>query len=164
MTLYDHLIYTCQRCAQGEIPYEHISIDLTTRTIVCGDTLLMVHGVPTEDAPTQDLICFQGDPYREIEHLYAQYKHSVPSRQERLNKGYFKALSSDALTMEELENNLPRTEARIRLEAFICLAAAAGLLQWHVPRHFFWRGADPDCIVYRNWIQFEEEMLNEQAS
>lgn len=160
MTLYDHLIQTCQRCAQGEIPYERITIDLNTRSILLGDRLLLDHGVPTSIAPAQELICFEGDPYAEIERLYAQFKRSVPVRMERVNKGYFKALSSDALTMEELENNLPRTEARIRLEGFICLASRAGLIPWHIPRHFFWRGSDPDCIIYRNWI-LKEETTNE---
>lgn len=160
MTLYDHLIQTCQRCAQGEIPYERITIDLNARSILLGDRLLLDHGVPTSIAPVLELICFEGNPYAEIERLYAQFKRSVPVRMERVNKGYFKALSSDALTMKELENNLPRTEARIRLEAFICLASCAGLIPWHIPRHFFWRGSDPDCIIYRNWI-LKEETTNE---
>lgn len=160
MTLYDHLIQTCQRCAQGEIDYERITIDLNARSILLGDMLLLDHGIPTSIAPTQEFICFEGDPYAEIERLYAQFKRSVPVKMERVNKGYFKALSSDALTMEELENNLPRTEARVRLEAFICLASCAGLIPWHIPRHFFWRGSDPDCIIYRNWI-LKEETTNE---
>ena len=142
MTLYDHLIQTCQRCAQGEIPYERITIDLNTRSILLGDMLLLDHGVPTSVTPRQELICFEGDPYAEIERLYAQFKRSVPVRMERVNKGYFKALSSDALTMEELENNLPRTEARIRLEGFICLASCAGLIPWHIPLE---NGAEDNC-------------------
>ncbi len=159
MTLYDHLICTSKRCAQGEIPYEPISVNLNTRTIFCGEALLLDQGCITEDAPSRDLICFDGDPYAEIERLYAQFKRSVPNKHERLNKGCFKALSSDALTMEELENNMPRNEARIRLEAFICLASCAGLIPWRIPRHFFWQGTDPDCIVYRNWILKEEPQV-----
>lgn len=163
MTLYDYLIRTCQRCAEGDIPYEHISIDLNTRTIQIGEQIVLHHGMLSNTLHIHGLICFEGNPYAEIERLYAQYKRSVPSRHERLNKGYFKALSSDALSMQELENNMRRTEARIRLEGFICLASCEGLIPWHIPRHFFWRGTDPDCIVYRNWI-IKEEILNEQAS
>lgn len=156
MTLYDYLIQICQRCAQGELPYEHISINLDSRSIFLNDQLLLDQGVPTNLSPTTVLIGFEGDPYAEIERLYAQFKRSVPGRQEKVNKGYFKALSSDALTMEELENNLRRTEARVRLEAFICLGACAGIIPWHVPRYYFWQGSDPDCIIYRNWILKEE--------
>lgn len=163
MTLYDYLIRICQRCAEGVIPYEHISIDLNTRTIQIGEQTVLHHGMLSDTFHIHGLICFEGDPYAEIERLYAQYKRSVPSRHERLNRGYFKALSSDALSMQELENNMYRTEARIRLEGFICLASCERLIPWHVPRHFFWRGTDPDCIVYRNWI-IKEEILNEQVS
>lgn len=163
MTLYEYLIRTCQRYAEGDIPYEPISIDLNTRTIRIGEQLVLQHGVLADDMHLNELICFEGNPYAEIERLYAQYKRSVPSRYERLNKGYFKALSSDALTMQELENNMHRTEARIRLEGFICLASCEGRIPWPISRHFFWRGADPDCIVYRNWI-IKEDYLNEQES
>ena len=74
--------------------------------------------------------------------------------------GYFKALSSDALSMEELMDNMPRPQARLELEGFILLASAAGLIPWKNPRHFFWQSSnDPDCIVYRDWIiQNEEEI------
>ena len=103
------------------------------------------------------LISFGGNPYAEIERLYAQYKRSVPNRHERLNRGYFKVLSSDALTMAELIENQPRVEARYALEGFIVLASAAGLIPWTNPRHFFWQSTtDPDCIIYRDWIMKEE--------
>ena len=106
------------------------------------------------------LIAFDGDPYAEIERLYARYKRSVPNRHEKLNKGYFKALSSDALTMEELMDNMPRPQARLELEGFILLASAAGLIPWKVPRRFFWQSPhDPDCIVYRDWIIHNEEEI-----
>lgn len=164
MTLYDHLIHTCQRCAEGDIPYEPISIDLSMHSIQIGERLVLSQGILADDIHMTGLIHFDGDPYAEIERLYAQYKRSVPSRHERLNRGYFKALSSDALSMQELESNMRRTEARVRLEGFICLASCAGLIPWYIPRHFFWRGTDPDCIVYRNWIVFKEENLNEQVS
>ena len=104
----------------------------------------------------EGLIDFEGDAYAEIERLYAQFKRSVPNRHVRLNKGYFKALSSDALTMEELMDNMPRPEARMALEGFILLASLSGLIPWHNPKHFFWQSAaDPECIVYRDWVMME---------
>lgn len=97
------------------------------------------------------------DPYNEIERLYAQFKRSVPSKGERLNRGPFKACASDQLSYEELNQNMPRQEARLLLEGFILLAASAGVLKWKNPNHFFWQGTDPDLILYRNWIHMEEE-------
>ena len=85
-------------------------------------------------------------------------------------KGYFKALSSDSLTMQELMENMPRPEARMALEGFILLASVNGLIPWHNPKYFFWQSAtDPDCIVYRDWIVQEvgdgacSEQLDGQA-
>ena len=110
------------------------------------------------------LIDFDGNPYAEIERLYARYKRSVPNRHEKLNRGYFKALSSDALSMEELMDNMPRPQARLELEGFILLASAAGLIPWQNPRHFFWQSSnDPDCIVYRDWIIHNEDKEGKAA-
>ena len=130
---------------------DEIRFELTTRNIWSGMKAIVLGGkIACERI---DLIRFDGDPYAEIERLYAQYKRSVPSRHEKLNRGYFKALSSEALTMRELEENMPRSQARIELEGFILLAASAGLISWDNPKHFFWRSQnDPDCIVYRDWI------------
>ena len=153
MTIYDHLIATCEGLSRGDRLFEPIIISLDRRSISIGNQMLVRNGCMIADDGTFDhFICFDGDPYQEIERLYAQYKHSVPSRQESLNRGPFKALSSDRLTMRELENNMPRHEARVRLEAFICLGACEGIIPWRIPGHFFWQGRDPDCIIYRNWI------------
>lgn len=153
MTIYEYLIDTCEGFSRGEKPYEPIVIDLDRRYIAIGNHVIVRNGEILADAGTFDgFIHFEGDPYHEIECLYEMYKRSVPSRQESLNKGPFKALSSDRLTMDELIHNMPRLEARIRLEAFICLGACEGVIPWRIPSHFFWRGTDPDCIIYRNWI------------
>lgn len=153
MTIYEHILETCAGFSRGDKPFQPIIINLDRRYITIGNHVLVRNGKMTTDpAPFDGFIRFDGDPYQEIELLYQQYKRSVPSRQESLSKGPFKALSSDCLTMQELENNLPRFEARIRLEAFICLGACEGIIPWRVPTHFFWQGSDPDCIIYRDWI------------
>jgi len=153
MTIHEHLLEACKRPAQEDKPFEEITINLDRHYVAVGNHVLVRNSKMTTDpAPFERFICFDGDPYREIERLYAQYKRSVPSKREALNKGPFKALSSDQLSMQELENNLPRYEARIQLESFICLGACEGIIPWYVPSYFFWQGADPDCIIYRNWI------------
>lgn len=145
---------------------DEIRFDLPGKSIWSSRLPIVVDGtIVTPQITTNDgsiyqlngLISFDGNPYAEIERLYAQYKRSVPNRHERLNRGYFKALSSDALTMAELIENQPRVEARYALEGFIVLASAAGLIPWTNPRHFFWQSTtDPDCIIYRDWIMKEE--------
>ena len=169
MTVYEFLKQAGQSHSGivGGVRTDDIRFDLTARNIRSGKKTIVLDGkiacphIALENGETyilDGLIQFDGDPYAEIERLYARYRRSVPSRHERLNRGYFKALSSDALTMRELEENMPRLQARIELEGFILLASAAGLIPWENPRHFFWQSPDdPDCIVYRDWIIHDED-------
>ena len=162
MTVYEYLLAVCKESSHREkADFMRVHIDLDTRNISCGGVELVRQGalvtdhakLPSGEAVSlTSLIAFSGDPYAEIERLYAWFKRSVPGKREKLNRGRFKALSADQLTMAELENNPSRMEARVRLEGFICLAASAGVIRWRVPGHFFWQGQDPDCILYRSWI------------
>lgn len=139
----------------------HFRFDLEKRRLQFKDaTIIEGGGLVTSSIQMPDgtttsftgLIAFSGDAFMEIEKLYAQFKRSVPSKREQLNKGNFKAYSSDKLSFEELETNAPRQIARALLEGFIIIAASAGLIRWKNPAHFFWQGTDPDLILYRNWI------------
>lgn len=168
MTVYDFLplaanAYTTIR---GGDKTDELRFDLTCKSIQSGRLYIvrggqlalrkvyLANGTVCE---LDGLIDFSGKPYAQIERLYAQFKRSVPNRHERLNRGNFKALSSDALSMRELMDNMPRVEARYRLEGFILLASASGLIPWKHPQHFFWQSVnDPDCIIYRDWIYKEE--------
>lgn len=148
-----------------------IEVDLNMRTLlfdsipILQNGTLCVQSIPMPggtDALITGLISYLDDPYTEVERLYAQFKRSVPSKSERLNRGCFKACSSDQLSYAELNQNMPRQEARVLLEGFILLATCAGILIWMNPKHFFWQGADPDLILYRDWIQMEEKQDEKQ--
>ncbi len=168
MTVYDFLIYASNAYTNitGGDKTDAIHIDLPHKSIRSGILSILRGGelaiqrIRFGDGTMCELdglIEFTGDPYAKIERLYAQFKRSVPNRHERFNRGCFKALSSDALTMEELANNMPRVQARYELEGFILLASASGLIPWRNPQHFFWQSTtDPDCIVYRDWIMKED--------
>lgn len=158
MYVYDWLI-----AISSTAEAQHVQIALSGKTIFYNGRPFVVNGeiippiafVPNAPEPIiklDGLIAFAGDPYAEIERLYAQFKRSVPSRHDRLDKGSFKACSGDQLSYQELESNMPRQEARLRLEGFILLTASLGLLKWKNPAHFFWQGTDPDLIIYRDWI------------
>ena len=164
MTVYEFLIHAARNYS-GMVnggKTEEIRIDLTHKSIwsdklcIMRNGQLLMQSVRLENGEVCELegiIDFEGDAYGEIERLYAQFKRSVPNRHVKLNKGYFKALSSDSLTMQELMDNMPRPEARMALEGFILLASVKGLIPWHNTKYFFWQSAtDPDCIVYRDWI------------
>lgn len=117
--------------------------------------VLVAQNAPLPDGSTtsiDSLMGFDGDPFAEVEKLYAQFKRSVPGKSEQLSKGCFKACSSDSLDYEELVSGMPRMEARLLLEGFIVLASSAGILRWKNQAHFYWQGADRDLILYREWI------------
>lgn len=168
MTIYDFLKLAAQSHTDivGGDKTDRLAFDLPGKSIRSGKLHILRGGQPTLRrvflgngviCDLDGLIDFKGDPYAEIERLYAQFKRSVPNRHERLNKGNFKALSSDALTMQELMENMPRVQARYEMEGFIVLASSAGLIPWRIPQHFFWASPeDPECIIYRNWILKEE--------
>lgn len=156
MLIYDWLTAVA---ASGEA--FHVRLDLAAKKLLFKDVVLIDGGklvassIQTPDGTDVSftgIIAFDGEPYTEVERLYAIYKHAVPGKHEKLNKGYFKALSSDSLTYEELEGNISRLEARILLEGFILCAASAGLIRWTNPKHFYWQGSDRDLILYREWI------------
>ena len=167
MTVYEFLIHAA-RSYSGVVnggKTEDIRIDLERKSIWSERLCIMRNGKivhPSirlengEEYQLDGLIDFEGDVYSEIERLYVQFKRSIPNRHVKLNKGYFKALSSDSLTMQELMDNMPRPEARMALEGFILLASVAGLVPWHNSKYFFWQSStDPDCIVYRDWVMME---------
>lgn len=142
---------------------QHVQIDLSGKTLFYNGRPFVADGEivppiafmpnsPQFTARLEGLIAFADDPYAEIERLYAQFKRSVPSKHDRLDKGNFKACSGDQLSYQELETNMPRQEARLRLEGFVLLTASEGLLRWKNPAHFYWQGNDPDLILYREWI------------
>ena len=155
MTLYEWLSHIA-----GTKTGAGITIDLREKTMRLGDKPIVYRGeLFVEQLPSDEemvditgLIDFSGYPYAEIERLFLQFHRSVPSKRETLNRGYFKALSSDSMTMYELENNIPRREARLLLEGFILLMASQSLIPWTHPEHFFWKGTHPCMILYRDWI------------
>lgn len=156
MTVYEYLSLTA-----GTELADRFHIDLFHRCLLLDTLPILQKGIiPVASVPLPDrchatldgFIQYDGEPYAEIERLYEQFKRSVPGKHVRLNKGSFKAVSSDLLTMEELENNMPRREAQLLLEGFVLTASAAGLIPWRNPAHFFWQGTDPNLILYRDWI------------
>lgn len=89
--------------------------------------------------------------------LYRIYKYSLPSeRSDAKRKKYFKALSVDELTDEELIVGMPREKAQYMLEAFILCMIVDGYFVWNEELHgkWFWQcPSDPDLIILRSWVE-----------
>lgn len=94
---------------------------------------------------------------RTIRELYRNYKHSLPSeRSESKRKKYFKALSVDELTDEQLMCADRRETTRAALEGFILCSIVAGHLVWDDEimkgTWFYQSETDPDLVILKSWI------------
>lgn len=92
-----------------------------------------------------------------ITELYRIYKYSLPSeRSDAKRKRYFKALSVDELTDEELVVGMPREKAQYMLEAFILCMIIKGDFVWDEDLHgkWFWQNSfDSDLVILRSWVE-----------
>ncbi len=92
----------------------------------------------------------------EIEELYQKYKISMPSeRSEGKRRKYFKALSIEELTDEQLVMGESREVAQAMLESYILCRIISGTLYWDEERmgKWFYQGNDPDLIILKKWIE-----------
>lgn len=92
-----------------------------------------------------------------IEKLYKTYKYSLPSeRSDNKRRKYFKALSADELTDEQMMFGMNREVAQFTLEAFILCMILSGDFVWDEGLHgkwFYQCPSDPDLIILRSWVE-----------
>ena len=91
-----------------------------------------------------------------IEQLYQEYKHSVPSeRSESHRHYYFRALPEKELSDEDMMYGERREVARCRLELYVLFCIILSRLTWHpLWGSWFWCSEkDKDLIILRDWIE-----------
>ena len=146
MTIYEEFI---QKVSEGS----RFNINFETRTMKIGKKKVIDNG----EYGDKELISIKTNyPLDVIENLYSQYKFSIPSeRSENKRRGYFKALSANELTDEELICGERREVARARLEGFILCMILNGKLTWDESTmgKWFWQSrSDDDLVILRKWI------------
>ena len=151
MTIYDELI---KRVSDGE----KFNINFETRTMKVGNTKLIDNGKYDENR----LLIYEYNIYslqtllHMIRELYRNYKTSIPSeRSSKKRKCYFKALSADELTDEQLMCGERREVAQATLEGFILCMILNGELVWDesIMGKWFWESrSDSDLIILRKWV------------
>ena len=92
------------------------------------------------------------DAWETLEMLYGQYKRSIPSERHLGNKPYFKGVSVEELTDNELAFNASRNYCQAQLEGYVLLGSLSGLLEWKNDKHWFWQGYDKDLICLKEWV------------
>ena len=148
MTIYEELL---SRVEQGE----KFHIDFEKRNMKVGKDWLIKNG---ECETGRILYGRQPVCIKEIiESMFNDFKYSCPSeRSDSKRKGYFKSLSADELTDEQMIYGLPRELTQARLEGFILCAILMGHLKWEdlTDEKWFWVSPkDKDLIILKQWIE-----------
>ena len=155
MSIYLELV---ERVDNGET----FHIDFEQRTMKIGKEYLIKNGEYDE---TRELFgTLYDEPYslqavlHMIRELYKNYKYSLPSeRSDNKRRKYFKALSVDELTDEQLIRANKRETTQAALEGFILCSIVAGHLVWDEDvmngKWFYQSVNDPDLVILRSLIE-----------
>lgn len=154
MTIYNELI---KRVYEGET----FHIDFEKRTMKIGKDYLIKDG---EYNMSRKLINIPGGDLSIVEELYQEYQTSLPSkRSENKYKKYFKALSIEELTINNIINGQPREIAQCKLEGYILCSVLSGDLKWNnniMGYGWFWQSKNnKDLIILRKWVELDNTKL-----
>jgi len=138
---------------------EKFSVNFEERNMRLGNKYLIKNGVYDASTP----LTFSTDQSDDVEMLlrmigilYSKYKYSTPSeRSESKKRKYFKALSAEELSDEQLVCGAEREVAQARLEGFILCAILSGAFKWDenkMGKWFYQSKSDPDLVILRSWV------------
>lgn len=153
MSIYFELI---KRVEDGEA----FHIDFQKRNMKVGKDYLIKNGEYDTKKNLMDMVADVhsiDDVITHIENIYPFYKYSLPSeRSDGKRRKYFKALSIDELSDEQLMVAGRREVEQARLEGFILCAILSGKFQWDESKlgKWFWQSKNnPDLVILRSWIE-----------
>ena len=147
MTIYEELI---ESVSNGET----FHIDFEKRTMKIGKQKIIDDGKYDEN---KQLINFKGFVFETIDQLYKSYKYSLPSeRSDSKRRKYFKALSVNEMSDEQLMVAERRESAQCKLEGFILCMMLMNVFTWDeltMGKWFYQSKNDPDLVILRSWIE-----------
>lgn len=130
-------------------------IDFKSRTLVVNRKWIINNGVYDGNLRIEKAADIQSF-LKEVERLYAWYKHSVPSeRSVGKQHLYFKALPESELTDEDMLYGQGREVQQFRLEMYILCQLIYGLV-WDERQmgKWFWQSKkDKDLVILRDWLE-----------
>ena len=172
MSLYDILIELSTR--HVKIKYKDkkysfcnsVKFDYKTKSISIGSLKIMQNGkLKVRDFKLSDGTQYtitslidepEEDFYEIIRHLFRNYYHSVPTKYDMSCKSLFKAKASDDLSLTEIKNNMPRTEARVLLEGYIMLYPLCNKVIWNNPSYYYYQDpVEKRLVLFKDWIESE---------
>lgn len=144
MTIYEELLL---RVKQGK----EFSINFEKRNMKVGKRWLIREGDWDKEKILYPVL--EGEPLQVIEEYYKEYKYSCPSeKSERKRKLYFKPLSVDELTDEQMVTGINREYARAKLEGFVLCMILEGNIPWKEGAWFWQSKNEPELILLKKWI------------
>lgn len=154
MSIYLELI---ERVENGE----SFHIDFENRNMKVGKDYLIKEGEFDETKALLPSFCQVYDLRRflyTVGGLYKEYKYSLPSeRSDNKRRHYFKALTMEEITDEQLLVAARREVAQATLEGFILCMIVSGELVWDEEimegKWFYQSKADPDLVLLRSWVE-----------
>ena len=150
MTIYEELI---KRVEEGESFY----INFKNKSLKIGKKFVIVDGLYDDERTLYtDCELDINAILRKIEHLYQNYKYSLPSeRSDSKRRKYFKALSINELTDNQLMMADRRDVAQAKLEGFILCSMLNEQFKWDedMGKWFYQSKSDPDLVILRSWIE-----------
>lgn len=92
--------------------------------------------------------------FEELEMLYNEYKHSLPTPENRYDKSYFKALEIHDIPLNKLVNDKnSRQKAKEKLELTFLMGVLNGSITWPDDSKWFIQSdTDKDFIILREWV------------
>lgn len=154
MTIYEELI---KRVLSGE----SFHIDFQNRSMKIGKQYVIKTGEYDNSRKLfnqeEDAQCSMDLVLGVIDILYHRYKYSRPSeRSDKKRRKYFKALSVDELTDEQLIVAERREVAQAQLEGFILCMVLENKFVWDdikLGKWFYQSKDDQDLVILKKWIE-----------
>ena len=140
MSIYRDLLEKVERGAK-------FNINLVEKTLKIDGKEIVLEGNLIDETDVGS-----GSPFDILETLYLSFKRSVPSESHNGNRPYFKCVSVEDLTDDEIAFNEPRSRAQFELECYVLFASVLGWLKMENENHWFWQGTDKELVVLKEWI------------
>lgn len=141
MSIYNDLL---ERVSMGA----KYKIDLVQKTLKIDGKEVVLEGNLIDETDVN----LSFDCWEILEMLYSQYKRSIPSERHLGNRPYFKAVSVEELTDNEIAFNASRNYCQAQLEGFVLLASLSGWFKWKNDKHWFYQGHDASLVCLKEWI------------
>lgn len=148
MVIYDSTVEKVRKGATFKVILESRALVVNGKKVIDNGKYEGELGIP--QLPLEKML-------EQIEYLYDQYKHSVPSeRSERKRKRYFKALNEEELDDDDMRYGFFRDEAQVCLELAVLCFILNGSFVWDEEKmgKWFWQsGKDKDLVILRQWVE-----------